>query len=306
MPVRPLLALLALVLMTVSGAESQTPVPLTGVKRVLFLGNSITYAGDYLVEVELALLARGVEVEVLNLGLPSETATTLTAAENAEHERRHGFGRPFLEERLARVLAETRPELLFASYGINDGSSLAPGEESVRRFGEAMERLRSIAAGYGVREVVHLTPPVYDARANPEVPDYDPTLARFSEWLLDRRRDGWLVVDVHGAMRRALDEGRARDPAFALARDGVHPGPEGHALMARQLLALLGIAPATDAPEELRALVRERMALLRDAWLARTRHTRPGLRPGLPLEEAVESAARITTRIHSLRTGITP
>ena len=37
-------------------------------------------------------------------------------------------------------------------------------------------------------------------------------------------------------MRTALDEGRAKDPAFVLARDGVHPGREGHWLMAKAIL----------------------------------------------------------------------
>jgi lysophospholipase L1-like esterase len=281
--------------------RAEVPELLRGVRRVVFLGNSITYAGDYVTDVEMALLARGVDVEVLNLGLPSETATRLTEAENAEHLRRYGFGRPFLGERLERVLAETRPDLVFASYGMNDGSSLAAGEESVRRFGEAMEELRAVAKRYGVKEVVHLTPPVYDAAANPDAADYDPMLARFSEWLVARRRDGWNVVDVHTPMRRALDERRRSEPTFAFARDGVHPGREGHALMAREILAFLGDTSTTGADEELRSLVHQRMGVLRDAWLTRTRHTRPGMQPGLPLEEARARAAELTTQIQARR-----
>lgn len=279
---------------------SANPELLQGVKRIVLLGNSITYAGDYVTELELALLARGIEIEILNLGLPSETATPLTEAENAEHLRRYGFGRPALGERLERVLAEARPDVVFASYGMNDGSSLPAGEESVRRFAHAMEGLRATAKRYGVREVVHLTPPVYDAAANPGATDYDPMLARFSEWLRERRRDGWVVVDVHTPMRRALDERRGREPGFAFARDGVHPGPEGHRLIADEILGLVGHSPTPAAGKQVRDLVHQRMTLLRDAWLTRTRHTRPGIRAGLPLDEARARAEEIAGAIRML------
>ena len=53
------------------------------------------------------LLAHGFEVEILDLGLASETVTDLTQEENAAHLRSFGFGRPFLSERLDRVLAAT-------------------------------------------------------------------------------------------------------------------------------------------------------------------------------------------------------
>ena len=52
---------------------------LRGVRRIVFLGDSITQAGDYVTDFECGLLARGIQVEVLNLGLGSETATDLTS-----------------------------------------------------------------------------------------------------------------------------------------------------------------------------------------------------------------------------------
>src|SRR5216117_2792724 len=50
------------------------------VRRVLFLGDSITYAGTYVVLVETYFLTRypGRTIEFINAGLPSETVSGLT------------------------------------------------------------------------------------------------------------------------------------------------------------------------------------------------------------------------------------
>ena len=53
-------------------------------QRVVFLGDSITHAGGYAAGVECWLLSRGQRPMVLNIGLPSESAAELTAAERVE------------------------------------------------------------------------------------------------------------------------------------------------------------------------------------------------------------------------------
>ena len=47
------------------------------VKRVLFLGNSITYAGSYVTDIEAYFVAHypNQAVEFINVGLPSETVS---------------------------------------------------------------------------------------------------------------------------------------------------------------------------------------------------------------------------------------
>lgn len=264
---------------------------LRDVRRIVFLGDSITQAGDWVVDFECVLLARGIEVEVLNLGLASETASELTAAENSGHLQAHGFGRPFVHERLERALERARPDLLVACYGMNDGGSLPPGEPGTKRFAQSITKLRDAALASGVKRVILCTPPVHDAKGDARLATHDENLARYAEWLLARRADGWDVVDLHGPMRRALDEGRARDPGFALAGDGVHPGREGHWLMARELArALLGDDPGASAASsedlfggngaEIRARVHERMRANHAAFMTVIGHSRPGVAGG--------------------------
>lgn len=304
------------------GGHAQEAVPKTaaakldGLKRIVFLGDSITQGGDYVTDFECGLLANGIRVEVVNLGLGSETASDLTEEENAGHLKAHRFGRPAVSERLGRALSAAKPDLLIVCYGMNDGSSLPATEEGTKRFAEATTALRETAMKSGVKRVVLCTPPVRDDKGNAALKFHDENLTRYSEWLLTKRADGWDVVDIHGPMRKALDEGRAKDPAFALSGDGVHPGREGHWIMAREILTqFLGLQvadavnsealfPANGA--EIRKLVNQRMRVLFDAWMSKIGHKRPGV-PGAPgakagptIEQAEEGAAAITKQIEAL------
>jgi alpha-galactosidase len=289
---------------------------LRDVRRIVFLGDSITQAGDYVVDINCWLLRHGVAAEVLNLGLGSETASDLTPEENAGHDKKYGFGHPFLSERMARILAATKPDLLVACYGMNDCGCLPPDDSGTRRFGEAVTRLRDHALKAGAKHVVICTPPVHDNKQDAATDPADQNLARYTAWLLSQRNDGWLVADIHTPMRAALDKARAAQRDFVFAKDGVHPGREGHWLMARQILQQAfgaDVDQVSSAEElfpahgtEIRGLVQERMKLLASAWLTKTGHQRPHV-PGGPdaplgpsLAEAEGKAKEITAQIYEL------
>ncbi|HOX59593.1 MAG TPA: SGNH/GDSL hydrolase family protein [Candidatus Paceibacterota bacterium] len=291
---------------------------LQSIRRIVFLGDSITQAGDYVTDVQCWLCAQRANVEVLNLGLGSETATDLTPQENASHLEKFGFGRPFLSERLDRVLEAAKPDLLFACYGMNDGSNLPSDASGDRRFANAITRLRESALRSGVKRVVICTPPVHDARQHPGLQPHDESLTRYTSWLLSRRASGWDVVDIHTPMRRSLDEGRSSDPSFMYAQDGVHPDRRGHWIMAREILKQFfgaDLKGATRAEElfpvhgpEIRKLISKRSKLLFDAWMTELTHTRPGVpggpgaKPGaLTVCQAQARAVEITAEIVRLR-----
>lgn len=288
---------------------------LKGVNRIVFLGDSITQKGDFIVDVECWLLARGGSVEVLNLGLGSETATDLTVEENEGHIKNFGFGRPSVSERLARVLDQTKPDLLFVCYGMND-SAMPEGETGTQRFSEAITRLRQQALDAGIKRIVFCTPPIHDNKQDPTANPKDRKLAAYTAWLLEKRKEGWRVVDFHTPMQAALDEARSSNPSFSFAEDGVHPNRDGHWVLARQILEQAFGAPLgseskaedffKDRGAEIRNLVRQRMALLASAWLTQTGHTRPFVaggpqsQPGLPLPEAEAQARQLTDQISAL------
>jgi lysophospholipase L1-like esterase len=312
-----LLALLPTVFLFCGSAAAATPSVATlpaPVRRVVFLGDSITYGGFYVAAIETYFLTRhpAAEVEFINVGLSSETVSGLSEDGHAGG----AFPRPDLHERLARVLAQTKPDLVFACYGMNDGIYLPFAGERFAAFQSGLRRLRDAVLATGAT-LVHVTPPVYvDVKG--AHPAYAAVLDRYSDWLVEQRASGWSVADLHRPMARDLAAQRARDPAFTFARDGVHPGEEGHWIMAREILRHLG---ARDLPDDagiaallashpagaaLLQLVRTRSELMRDAWLTAIGHTRPKVKPGLPLPAARERAAELGAQIKALQQSSAP
>jgi lysophospholipase L1-like esterase len=284
-------------------------------RRVVFLGDSITQAGNYVTDVECWLLRHGTNVEIINLGLGSESGTDLTPDENAGHLKKHGFGHPFVSERLGRVLEQGRPDILFVCYGMNDCGGLPGNNEGTARYGEAMTRLRDAALQSGVRHVIFCTPPVHDDGKSAVSDPAEQSLIRYTAWLLGKKKEGWEVVDIHTPMRAALGAARAKDPGFLYAEDHVHPDREGHWVMAREIIsqAFGGSVPDLYSSEqlfpflgaEIRDLVSQRQKLLFNAWMTRIGHTRPNVPggPGAPLgsspslEEARTKAQAVTDQL---------
>ena len=277
-----------------------------GVKRILFLGDSITHAGQYVDEFELALvsLEPGRKISLINCGLPSETVSGLSEAGHAGGK----FPRPDLHERLDRVLALVKPDLVFACYGMNCGIYLPLDETRFAKYREGIEKLRAKVKAAGA-DIIHLTPAAFDplpikARLKPadgikegqQFEGYDEVLGKYSEWLIEQgRKQGWRVIDVHGAMNAAVQKARQSDPNFTFAKDGIHPNEAGHRVMAHAIFDALGMKFDSDSPAAAKArpLIRKRQRLLTDAYIATAGHQRPGMAKGLPVAEAEAKAAEI-------------
>ena len=295
---------------------------LPGVKRIVFLGDSITYSGQYVDAFETFLFLRfpARQFEVINVGLPSETVSGLSEDGHADGK----FPRPDLHERLDRVLAKTKPNLIFACYGMNDGIYLPLEEGRFAKFRDGIERLRAKAQAAGA-QIIHLTPPSFHALAARNKPGadgkppakslggYNEVLDRYAAWLLEQRARGWRVIDIHGPMNAFIEEQRKTNPDFVFANDGVHANAAGHALMAEQIIA--GLAPTelgawrkikgmeflqTTGGKTFADAIRKRGRILADAWLTDTGHTRPGMAKGLPVDEAQAKAGDLEKQIREL------
>ena len=294
-------------------AHGQSLFPAT-VHRVVFLGNSITYAGGYVTYIDAycRLHYPAQPIEFINVGLPSETVSGLSEDGHADGK----FPRPDLHERLARVLTLTKPDLVFASYGMNDGIYLPFDEGRFKKFQDGINWLHDEVSKSGA-QIIHLTPPVFDELKGGKK-GYALVLDRYSDWLLSQRTTRkWTVVDVHYPMKQYLEAHRQVDTTFAmngfaLASDGVHPGEVGHWLMARSILAALGdkaVTRAGDIPSAVASipnavqalkLITDRQNVMRDAWLTATGHQRPGMAVGLPLNEARTKAAELDAQLRAL------
>jgi lysophospholipase L1-like esterase len=241
---------------------TEVPFELAGGERVVFFGDSITQAGGYLVDLEAFLLTRFPDKTfvVFNHGRSSET---ISGTSEPDHQPR----RPDAHLRFTRDVADWKPDIVVACFGMNDGNYHPFEPERFARFQAGIERLISRTRNEAHARLVLLSPPPFDPYRRlvsdadavafgykfPAI-DYDQTLEHYGQWLLTlaSRERGPMLVDVHGKLNNHLKRRREDKVSFYLAGDGVHPGPTGHWLMAQALL-LAWHAPAQV--DEMRVVV---------------------------------------------------
>lgn len=278
------------------------------IKRIVFLGNSITYAGGYISDIETYFITRYPKhkLEFINVGLPSETVSGLSEAGHAGGR----FPRPDLHERLQRVLDLIKPDLVFACYGMNDGIYKPLDSTRFLAYQNGIMWLNQMLLQNGVKRIIHITPPVHDD-VKLRTKGYNKVLDTYAAWLINYgKANKWEVIDLHFPMTKYLEDRIAKNDLFKLAQDGVHPGEEGHWVMAKMILEGLKQKVKDSLsltlkrnPKEiaLMQLVNERQAIMKDAWLTSAGHQRPGMKKGLPLQEGIKKHKQIELKIDSIQ-----
>ena len=268
-------------------------------KRIAFLGDSITQAGQYVgfATYYLEKLHPAQSFDVYNFGLGSETLSGLSEDGHAGG----AFPRPCLFARLGRLLEKAKPEIVIACYGINDGIYQPLDEARFAAFRTGVSNFVVQCRAGGVQQVVLVTPPIYDAATKPGEFNYDTVMTAYAAWEASLKWPGVQVIDLHTAMRKARD---ARTEVFS--KDHVHPGEEGHLLMAKTILAGLGVhAPdeplATIKADPVYRLVEEQRQLRWDRWMKHVGYTREKTVAPQPLGDAEERSAAIQQKIDALR-----
>jgi len=271
----------------------------------IFLGDSNTYAGGYVAHLEARLKYTVPHLKLLNLGVSSETASGLSEVD-------HPFKRPCVHERLDKVLRMTRPGVVFACYGMNDGIYDPPSAERMHAYQHGMLDLAHKVAGSGAKLIV-LTPPIFEpepvaakGKFGPTEAGryayfapyqrYDDVLQQQADWCLTNQLNATAVLDIRSMLIQAKQQRRVNDPNFNYSGDGVHFGDEAHGLIAEfvlgQLRAPTEIVSAELSAGQLAAAVK-RTKLLRDAYLSATGKNRPGLAAGHPIWTAEQLAKAI-------------
>jgi len=273
-------------------------------QRVLFLGDSITHAGGYVAELEsrLRTVDPDGEYELINLGLPSETCSGLS-------EPAHPFPRPNVHERLARALDKIKPDVVFVCYGMNDGIYHPFSESRFAAYQKGIDKLASDIRATGATLIL-LTPAPFDpaplrkkGKLQPVdsdkfawfqiYEDYDSVMARYAKWVMTRgKKDAASVIDLHTPVNNAVAKRREEEPEFTMSGDGVHLDGVGHLLLADVIWKSLGYA-TVEPSKPLRRAVAQRGKIMHDAWLSHVGHKRPGVKAGLPIEQAKKAAAEI-------------
>ena len=286
-----------------SSAEEVLPV---GAKRILFLGDSITHAGDYISLVETQLRLRGYEGTLINLGLPSETCSGLSEPE-------HPFPRPNVHSRIDAALKKTQPDLVVACYGMNDGIYYPFSQERLAAYQAGIQQIISKVKAVDAKLFL-MTPPAFDSlplkQQGKLLPKgekqyswkaiydgYDSVMSRYAQWVLKQKDQVEGVIDLHSAVSKYVTAKRKINPLFTMSPDGVHLNHQGHTVLAAAVLKAWGLSDQIESDESLQTLVDRQQKIMHAAWLSHVGHDRPGMKPGLPLAEAEKISADISKQI---------
>lgn len=307
---------LALLVSTARVSLGERPFPAEA-DRILFLGDSITHAGHYIsiIEKELRLKYSSDVPELINLGLPSETCSGLS-------EPDHPFPRPDVRERVKRALKKVSPDVVVICYGMNDGIYYPFSEERFEKYKEGLRYTFEQVQGTGAR-VILMTPPAFDPlplkKQGKLLPDgaekyawfsiyenYDDVLKQYSAWVMTLKNEVDLVIDLHTPVNDYVRAKRQQDSEFTMSPDGVHVNEEGHEVLAKTILKAWQIEPSGIEDPAVESLIHRRQMLLHASWVSEVGHKRPGVKAGLPLEEAIASAREMESEIEDRMVRLRP
>jgi len=268
-------------------------------KRVVFLGDSITQSAGYVTFITYYLekLHPKKDFDLLGLGLASETLSGLSEEGHAGGK----FPRPCLFERLGRLLERAKPDVVFACYGMNDGIYQPLDTDRFAAFKKGVTRLIDQCKAAGVKEVYLVTPPIYDFTPKDKEFNYEAVLTEYAKWETELKIPGVRVIDLHTAMRKARD---ARNEPFS--KDRVHPGDDGHLLMARTILTALGVKVPDESLADIKKdplykLVAEKQSMRSAGWMKHIGYTREAKVEPQPLGTVEADVAKIQEKIDALR-----
>lgn len=268
-------------------------------RRVVFLGDSITQAGGYVIFTDYYLqkLYPQKNFDIYGLGLSSETLSGLSEEGHAGGK----FPRPCLFERLGRLLEKVKPEVVFACYGMNDGIYQPLDPQRTAAFQNGVKKMIEQCKAAGVKEIFLITPPIYDFSPKDREFNYESVLAAYAAWEKTLDIPHVHVIDLHTPMKQAREK---RTEVFS--KDKVHPGDDGHLLMARTILAALGVNVPVEEPAKIKAdplykLVAEKRNLRSKNWMNHIGYTREKKVEPQPLGTTEADAAKIQEGIDAVR-----
>jgi len=233
---RSLTGVLAILLLSCfTGASAkEAEAPRNGIlkkgQRVAIVGDSITEQKLYSKFIELYLTAclPDLDLHCIQLGWGGETA-------------------PGFAARMNNDLLPWKPDVVTTCYGMNDGGYRAYEEGIGKRYFLAMADIVARIKKTGATVVVG-GPGVVDSKyfqgggEKPKV--YNDNLKQLSEQAKKvADAEGFPHADVFGAMMAAMEKSKpALGEAYDVGgRDGVHPGPNGHLVMAYAFLKGMGL-----------------------------------------------------------------
>ena len=245
----------------VNGKKSTEHVPLfNDGETVVFFGNSITHGGTYHSFINLFYQTRYPEknIKMINCGISG-------------NELPGGIAR------LETDVLVHNPDVIVMMFGMNDsrvdGITEADNEQHklqklrarIDYYKQNLDSVSEIISSKGIR-IIYIAPTIYDDKVEVEAPvryGGNKALGMCREMVYETAgKYGFPVVDFYTIMNDINKRYQKIDPTFTVVgADRVHPGKEGHLLMACQFMKTQGVRSLVSAisldASELSVLTRE-------------------------------------------------
>lgn len=231
-----IICLIALV--SVFGAQAQQVTPFKDGDRAVFLGNSITDGGHYHSYIWLYYMTRFpfMDVKVFNAGIGGDTAADMF-------------------DRLDGDVFDKKPTVLMVTFGMNDTGYFEFGwdnaaEATEKKFQQCYENFKLIEARLKTLKnvrIVMVGGSPFDETSEQQSNSWknkNKVMQRISEFQrVAAEQNGWEFVDFNAPMTAINEREQAVDPKFTLCgTDRIHPGNDGHMVMAYLYLKAQGFA----------------------------------------------------------------
>lgn len=197
--------------------------------RLAIIGDSITEQKLYSKFIETYLLACAgrKDIECWQFGVSGEMAIGIVSRADID-------------------LNLFNPTVATLCYGMNDGMYQPYNPSIGTNFENSMRRVLEKLPSLGVRQVVVGSPGVVDSHFFQRFPaaEYNNTLGQLAKVCQKLAREfKQPFADVHTPMLEAMSVAKKAlgDIYDVAGEDGVHPGPNGHVLMAQAFLKALGM-----------------------------------------------------------------
>lgn len=214
--------------------------------RVVFYGDSITDQRLYTVYVETYVLTR----------FPRLGASFVHSGWGGD--RVSGGGGGSIDVRLDRDVIPYQPTVMTIMLGMNDGGYRAFDQEIFAKYTQGYEHIvETVQKAYPQIRFTLIQPSPYDDVTRPPGFEggYNAVLIRYGAWVKDYAgKIGGTEADLNSPVVALLQRANAADPKLAqrIVPDRVHPGPDGHLVMAEAILKAWN-APALVTSVEINA-----------------------------------------------------
>lgn len=153
----------------------------------------------------------------------------------------------FVQDKLTNDVLRFHPTVMTTCYGMNDGRYGPLLPEVAKWYRESTQTLVDMAKQGNVRTLIIGSPGVVDStsfRKDPAAAKvYNETLASLSDIAKEvAEKNGVIFANVHQPMMDAMAKAKAKygDSYDLAGGDGVHPGANGHLVMAYAFLKAMG------------------------------------------------------------------